>query len=557
MRKFLIALCFGAIISNSSFAADGFLKGKILKIDMKDVVSEKGGSSFSIGLGGLHTGSSVSLLSLERALDKAADDSRIAMIYLNLDHFSAGMAASEEVREYFKRFSAKGKPVVAWAASLGNGSYYLGSVADRLFLHPQGGGSLNGLGSTQYFVKDLLDKLEIDVQLIRHGKYKSAGEMYIRNDISPENRQQYEALLGSIWGSFLSDIAESRGVSTEQLNAWTDALALSTAKTWLETGLVDGLKYRDEMEDYLCHLFGTTDAERVETIGIKDYIKDLRKGPAKKKIAVIYADGEIVRSGGDIVGEKLARTIAGVRADSTVKAVVFRVNSPGGEVVAADMIRREIELLGKVKPVVASYGAYAASGGYLISAGCRKIYVDNATLTGSIGVFGLVPSFGRAVRKNLHVNLVNVGTNAHSGMGTGVQPLSDEEVAWYQEEIEGIYDTFVGVVAEGRSLSKEAVDEIAQGRVWSGKDALGIGLADEKGTLLDAIAYTADLVKLSNYRIACYPEKLSFFDQIRGKDDDAKEPLVNLKVKQYVQPGFTAVARMPYFTIDPFNPVEL
>lgn len=552
MKKMILTAAACMLLCTGAFSAEkGFLKGKILKIDLKESIAERGGSSFSIGLSGINTSSAVSLLGVERALEKAADDKDIAMVYLNLDHFSGSMAAVEEVREYLKRFSAKGKPVVAWAASLGNGSYYLGSVADRLFLHPQGGGTLNGLGSTQYFVKDLLDTLGIEMQLIRHGKYKSAGEMYIRNDISPENRQQYEELLGSIWGGFLAEIGESRGKSVEELNAMADGLALGTAQTWLDKGLVDGLKYRDEMEDYLCHLFGTTEADDVKVVGLKDYIKDLKKGSSSKKIAIIYAEGEIVRSGDGIVGEKLAREIAAVRADSTVKAVVFRVNSPGGEVVAADMIRREIELLGKDKPVIASYGSYAASGGYLISAGCKRIFVDNATLTGSIGVFGMIPSFGKAVSKNLHVNLVTLGTNAHSGMGTGVNPLNAEEEAWYQQEIEGIYDTFVGVVSKGRSMSTQAVDDIAQGRVWSGKDALGNGLADEKGTLLDAVKYTADLVGLKKYRIACYPEKKSFMDQFKPSDEKKKEPLA--RVKQQLHPGFSAMALMPYFTIDQVN----
>ena len=555
MKKLILSAAACLLLCTGAFSAEkGFLKGKILKIDLKESIAERGGSAFSIGLGGINTSSTLSLLGVERALQKAADDKDIAMVYLNLDHFSGSTAVVEEVRGYLKRFSAKGKPVVAWAASLGNGSYYLGSVADRLFLHPQGGGTLNGLGSTQYFVKDLLDTLGIEVQLIRHGKYKSAGEMYIRNDISPENRQQYEELLGSIWGSFVSEIAESRGKSVEELNAMADGLALGTAKSWLDNGLVDGLKYRDEMEDYLCHLFGTTDADDVKTVALKDYIKDLKKGSSSKKIAVIYAEGEIVRGGDGLVGEKLAREIAAVRADSTVKAVVFRVNTPGGEVVAADMIRHEIELLGKDKPVIASYGSYAASGGYLISAGCKRIFVDNATLTGSIGVFGMIPSFGKAVSKNLHVNLVSVGTNAHSGMGTGVNPLNAEEEAWYQQEIEGIYDTFVGVVSKGRSMSTEAVDEIAQGRVWSGKDALGNGLADEKGTLLDAVEYTAKLVGLKNYRLVSYPAKKSFMESLKSGDEKKKEPLA--RVKQIMRPGFNAMAIMPYFTIDPVNIAE-
>ena len=535
-------------------AADGYLKGKILKIEMEDVVAERGGSSFSISLSGINTGSALSVLAVERALQKAAEDSKIAMVYINTDHFSAGMASSEEIRKYIKAVSAAGKPVVAYGASMGNSSYYVASAADRVFLHPQGGGSLNGLASTQPFLKDLLDTLGVQVQLIRHGKFKSAGEMYIRNDISPENRKQYETMLGSIWSTIAEEIAESRGISVEDLNAWVNGLELSTAQTWLEKGLVDGLKYRDEMEDYLCRLFGTTESKSVKTVSLADYIDDLKKGPSKNKIAVIYADGEIVREGGDIVGEKLSKTIAKVRADSTVKAVVFRVNSPGGEVVAADMIRREIELLGKVKPVVASYGAYAASGGYLISAGCSKIFTDNTTLTGSIGVFGMVPSLGKAIRKNLHVNMVNIGTHEHSSMGSGMQPLTAEEEAWYQQEIEGIYDTFVGVVSDGRSMTKEAVDEIAQGRVWAGKDALRIGLCDEKGTLLDAIEYTAGVVGLDKYRIEAYPVKKSFLEELRNKGKvDKDAPLV--LVKKLAEPGFKAVARMPYISIDPVKPV--
>ena len=544
MRRFFITVGLAIMAVSSLNAADtGFLKGKILKIDLKDVVSERGGGNFSIGLGGISVSSSISLLGFERALDEAATDDRIAMIYLNTDHFSASMAGMEEIREYLKRFSAKGKPVIAYGAGFGNGSYYIASVADRVFLYPKGSGSLNGLSTTQFFLKDALDAVGVDVQLIRHGKYKSAGEMYIRNDISPENREQYEVLFNSLWGAMLAEMAESRGVSVEDLKAWIDNLELSTADTWLSKGLIDGLKYRDEMETYLCNLFGKTEASEVKVVPIQDYIKDLKKGPSSKKIAVIYADGQIDRDGNEVAGEKLSRVIASVRKDSTVKAVVFRVNSPGGEVVGADMIRREIEVLQKYKPVIASYGSYAASGGYLISAGCDRIFVDNTTLTGSIGVFGMIPSVGKAIRKNLKVNPVTIGTNKHSGMGSGMEPLSEEEQAWYQKEIEGIYEDFVGVVAKGRSISTEYVDSIAQGRVWSGKDALEIKLADEKGTLLEAIEYAAKKVKLDSYRIKNVPEEKSLFQQFREGDNDKKDsPLV----KSFIEPGFKAMAIMPF-----------
>ncbi len=544
MKKLVLSICAAIVACSTLFAAEnGFLKGKILKIDLKDMVSERGGGSFNIGLSGINISSSISLLGFERALEEAAEDDGIAAIYLNTDHFSASMAGMEEIREYLKNFSSKGKPVIAYGAGFSNASYYIASVADRVFLYPKGSGSINGLSTTQFFLKDALDAIGVDVQLIRHGKYKSAGEMYIRNDISPENREQYEVLFNSLWGTMLDEIAESRGIDVNDLKSWIDNLELSTADTWLSKGLIDGLKYRDEMETYLCNLFGKSTAEEVKVVPIQKYISDLKKGPSSKKVAIIYADGEIDRSGNQVAGEKLSHIIASVRKDSTVKAVVFRVNSPGGEVVGADMIRREIEVLQQYKPVIASYGSYAASGGYLISAGCDRIFVDNTTLTGSIGVFGMIPSVGKAIRKNLKVNPVTIGTNKHSGMGSGMEPLSEEEQAWYQKEIEGIYDDFVGVVAKGRSVSKEYVDSIAQGRVWSGKDAIEIKLADEKGTLLDAVKYAAEKVGLSNYRIQSVPEEKSFFQQLKDGDNDKKDsPLV----KSLLEPGFKAMAILPF-----------
>ena len=546
MRRLFIS---AAILAASVVTAQAqdFLKGKVLKIDMSETVSERasgGGFSMPVPISGL-SGSSVSLLDLELALEKAAKDDDIAMVYLNFDKVKAGGAAREELRECIRRFSASGKPVVAYGASLSNASYYLASVADKVFLHPKGSGTLNGLSSTQYFLKDLLDTLGVEVQLIRHGKFKSAGEMYIRNDISPENRRQYEALQSSLWKTITEEIAASRKVSVDSVRFWADNLVLSTADTWVDKGLVDGLKYRDEMEQYICHLFGTRNPDAVGRIGIKEYAKKAAKRKGKTKIAVLYADGEIARTGNQIAGEKFAAEVARLRKDESVAAVVFRVNSPGGEVVAADMIRREIELLGKEKPVIASYGAYAASGGYLISAGCRKIFTDNTTLTGSIGVFGMISSFGKAIKKIFKVNVVSVETSPHSALENGMRPLTQEEQDWYQKEIEAVYTDFVGVVSEGRDMTPEQVDEIAQGRVWSGRDALLIGLADEKGTLMDAIACAAEEADLDKYGIVSYPEVKSMtLAEIMGKGSSKKDdnPLVNL----LENPGYRAMAQMPY-----------
>ena len=536
---------------------DGFLKGKVLRID-KETVAEVGseGSPFDISLpvAGLSLGGSakLSLLDVELALKQAAEDDDIAMIYFNYDHFSAPTSACEEIRRYIREFSEAGKPVVAYGHSLGNGSYYMASAADRVFLHPKGSGSLNGLASQQYFLKDALDTLGIEVKFIRHGKFKSAGEMYIRNSMSPENRRQYEALLEATWSTLVADMAASRGIEAAQLREWIWSLELGTASTWVEKGLIDGLKYKDEMEDYICHLFGTTEPDAVKRINLKEYVKKVKKGSGKK-VAVLYADGEITRDGNEIAGEKFAAQIAKLRKDESIKAVVFRVNSPGGEVVAADIIRREIELLGKEKPVIASYSSYAASGGYLISAGCSKIFCDNTTLTGSIGVFGMVPNVGKAASKILKVNFETVKTDPHAAAGSLFTGLDDEEEAWYQKEIELIYEDFVGVVAEGRHMTTEQVDDLAQGRVWAGKDALLLGLCDEKGTLLDAIDYAAEQAGLSKYKIVVAPEKQKGFV---SKKDKKEKPLVHIQ-NIISQPGFRAMAIMPFMTVDSENPFAL
>jgi len=545
MKRYLAIVAAICLCLNAG-AAD-FLKGKILKIDMTKSVAERSDANFSVSMSGVSRSSSVSLLQFERALEKAAKDKEIAMVYINTDHFSGSIAAIEEIRASLNKFRESGKPVVAYGADLSNGRYYLASVADRVFINPKTEGCLTGLSSTQYFLKDLLDTLGVEVQLIRHGKFKSAGEMYIRNDISPENREQYEVMLKSLWDTMVEEMAASRGLSASELNAMADGLELGSAQSWVDKGLIDGLKYRDDMEDYLCHLFGTKDPSDVKTVKIEEYVDKVKKGSSKNKVAVIYADGQIVRSGGDIVGEKMSREIAKVRADSSVKAVVLRVNSPGGEVVAAEMIRREVELLKNDKPVIASYGSYAASGGYLISAGCDKIYTDNTTLTGSIGVFGLVPSIGKAVKKNLHINLVTMGTNGHSGMQSGINPMNEEEQAWYQQTIERIYDDFVGVVSEGRDMTKDEVDSLAQGRVWAGRDALQNGLADEKGTILDAVKYAAEKAGLSSYKIVCYPATKSLKEKILSSDEDKKDdPLVMLGVEK----GLNTMAQMNSISID-------
>ncbi len=461
---------------------------------------------------------STGILDMVRAIDQAATDPTVKLIYIRPDNMSIGLADAEELRVALTRFREIGKPVIAYSDAMSTGIYYLASMADKVILNPYADVMLSGMSSANFYFKDLIDKLGIDIQLIRHGKYKSAGEPYIRNAMSPENREQYECMLGTMWETITDGIAQSRDFSREDFCSWVDNLAIHSASDAKDKGLVDELWFKDEVEDYLRNLLEVDDKDDLKITGISNYasVKVKPNIRTKDKIAVIYADGEIVMgdSGEGQIGDNFAKEIAKARKDSTIKAVVFRVNSPGGSVQASAIIRHEIDLLRKEKPVVASYGAYAASGGYWISCGCDKIFSNRATLTGSIGVFGLLPSFGNALKKNLHINVETVSTNRHGAMVDGFTPLDEQEVAWMQNMIENTYTEFTGLVADGRGMNRDAVDEIAQGRVWAGGNALSIGLVDEIGTLQDAINYAASMVDLETYQLVEYPAPMSTMDRL-------------------------------------------
>lgn len=529
-------------------------KAKVLKIDFKNPIAERsvGGASFDI-MSLVNGGpGSVTLLSYINAIDAAAEDKNISMIYMTPENISCGTAQLEEIRTALERFRKSGKPIVAYCNSFGNGSYYLASVADKIILDPASESMITGLGSQMIFLKDLFDALGVDVQLIRHGKYKSAGEMYTRSSSSPENRLQNQELINSIWNTMSAQIAASRGFTQEQFNEWVENLEICHADEYKAKGLIDETWYKDEVEKYLCEQNGVKKIAEVAFVKINKYASKVKKGSRKNKIAIVFADGEIKDSGSDadIVGSKLAATIRKVREDKKIKAVVFRVNSPGGSAQASEAIRHELQLLRAEKPVIASYGDYAASGGYWISAESDYIFSDYNTITGSIGVFGLVPSIGDAIRKNLKVNIETLGTTSHSDMMNGMRKLNDDEVAYVQRQIEKIYDDFTGLVSNGRGMSKDSVDAIGQGRVWSGADAMRIGLVDCRGGLKEAIEYAAEKVGLDrkDYRLSTYPvaKSVSMLQLLSGGGAD--DPEENLTTSVENQPSlsdlFPAVARM-------------
>ena len=454
------------------------------------------------------------------ALRTAASDPGVKYVLLRADGMAAGMAHVEELRAALAEFRRSGNAVIAYTENPGNGSYYLASVADKIYMGSQHGGNamLIGLSAQLTFVKDLLDKVGVHVQLIRHGKYKSAGEMFIRSGASPENREQNQVMVNSCWKVFSSAIAQARGISEETFNGLVDNLSLVQPEDFQYCGLVDELVDHEALLEKLCTLAQVDKAEKLGLMPFADYVMSkVVEMPGRNNVAVIYADGEIVegKEYGMVAGDRFVKIIDEVRKDNTVKAVVLRVNSPGGSVSASVKIRTALDLLQKEKPLVASYGDYAASGGYWISNGCQKIYSGATTLTGSIGVFSMIPEFS-GVTKKLGVAMESVGSNKHSDMFSLMRPFDNAELAYMQASVEDIYESFVNLVATSRNMDPARVDEIAQGRVWTGADALQIGLVDEIGTLEDAIAYAAALADFHSsdeYKVVGYPKPLTLVEE--------------------------------------------
>ena len=539
----------------------------VLKIDMSTfTLSEQSieANPMDVLMAGGTAVESLGIYNAINAINAAAADPAVKFIYMKPDGLSGGTAQIEEFRKALVNFRKSGKAIVSYIENPGNGSYYLASVSDKIFMTPHDGAmnTFTGLSSQMIFLKDLLDRLGVNVQLIRHGKYKSAGEMFVRNSSSKENLEQNTEMVESLWGTWASEIAQSRGMSTDDLNALLDNLELNFPTDWVEHGLVDELLDYNQLEDKLCDLFVADKYEDVKGISLNDYatLKNTVNFKAKKKVAVIYATGDIVDGDAkeNVAGNRFAKIISDVRKDSSVYAVVLRVNSPGGSVLASEKIKAELDLLREYKPIIASYGDYAASGGYWISANCDKIYSNASTLTGSIGVFSMIPDLGGVVKNKLHVNITPVNSNEHSDMYNGFRALDKKELDYMQASVENIYDKFTKLVSEGRGMPVARVDEIAQGRVWSGADALGIGLVDEIGTIEDAINYAALSIEgvtgVQDVQVVGYPKPQTtmeaLLESLTGETNafagTAFEGIADAFQEFGKQDSGKAYARMPY-----------
>ena len=489
-------------------------EGSILRIDFSEVINDAPSSDPLAGFDfrTLQSTRQLSLLKVLRTLEAAAVDDRIEGIYLRMNGTGGvtGTALIEELREAIELFKQSGKFVVAYNETYSQGQYYLASAADRIYLQPEGGMDWSGLSTSLMFYKGLFDKLDLKAEVFRPTvcKYKSAVEPYILDRMSEANREQMQALVDSMWGTIAEAVAASRGIDVERLHEIADKLQVTLPGDALKYGFVDGLLYEDQMKEVFAELGVEDDGEgNYDFVSLGDYASmvgvDLDNLGADR-VAVVYADGQIVDGegyGDAVYGSSLAAELADVRRDEKVKAVVVRVNSPGGSALASDVIWREMELLRAEKPVVVSMGSYAASGGYYISCPADVIVADRLTLTGSIGVFGMFLNPIDALKNKLGITLDGVKSNASAGMGS-VEPLTPAQRASIMRGVDKVYETFTQDVAAGRNLPIEKVLDIAGGRVWSGSDALGIGLIDAYGGLKTAIALAVDKAGLGeNFRV--------------------------------------------------------
>jgi protease-4 len=452
-------------------------------------------------------------------IKNAASDPKISGILLNSPTVGAAAASTEEIRNALKEFKKSKKFLIAYADLYDQKGYYMATVADKIYMNPEGYFEFKGLNADMMFLKGLMDKLDIEPQIIRHGKFKSAIEPLVQDKASPENKMQMQTLLNSVWGHFVQEIADSRKLPVETLNELAAKIKVQSSKQAFEYKLIDTLMNRDGLEARLNQLLKNKKDEKIDYISLTDYTnspKSTKVSHAKEKIAVIYADGDITmgEAQDQVTADRFAKAIEKARTDENVKAIVLRVNSPGGMMLAADIILHELMLAAKVKPVVSSFGDYAASGGYYIACASSYIFAQPNTITGSIGVFSVIPNFGNALKNKLGITFDMVKTHENAEYISVTHPLTPYQKEMMQIENDKAYQTFIGYVAKNREITKAQVDSIGQGRVWTGLDAKKIGLVDEIGGIDAAIAKAAELAKIKDYRLMNLPRLKNPLEQV-------------------------------------------
>ncbi len=493
-----------------------------IKLNRQVVEQHQDNFNFDFDLWGMGNTSPVGLNKTLEVIEKAKDDENIKGIFLDLSVVQASLAELAEIRDAIIDFKKSGKFVIAHSNRYFSSSYYLATAADKIYITPTGNFLWKGFASQVMFFKGLLEKLDVEPVIIRHGKYKSAVEPFLLDSMSKESRLQTEKFLNSFWNYYLKEIADARNLDIDALNLYADSLMINSSEKAVTLGFVDGEKFRNDVIDEMKNLADLETDHKFRSVSINDYIDAMKDMPdistpsSNDKLAIIYAEGQIINGKSDknsMGAITISQAIRKAASDSSVKAIVFRVNSPGGSALASEIILHEIELAKKNKPVVVSMGRYAASGGYYISCYADKIYAEPYTITGSIGVFGLLFNIEDLLNNKLGISIDVVKTNKNADFGNITRPLSAQERQFLQHQIETVYDDFISHVAFGRNLTKEYVDSIGQGRVWAANDAKEIGLVDEIAGIDSAVYYAANLADLTDYRIVEYPEVLNFFEK--------------------------------------------
>lgn len=511
----------------------------ILQVKLNGEINDNQRSTFDVASLDILQNSSLS--SLIYGIETAKADPKIKGLFIDIGNLSCGYSTAHAIRSAIIDFQNSGKFVVTYFSGemISQKEYYIGSVAKETYAFPSSAFQLNGIGGETMFFKNLLDKLEIEVEIVRgsNNDFKSAVEPYFLTEMSDSSRVQSERLLNSIWDDMCAEMAISRRLSLADFNAIADSLKVTSTEDALHYKLIDRLKYRDEVMADLMKKTGVSNVKDLLLVDFEDYARNkmlenqLLVQADKGNVAVIIAEGDVSRSGDGISSTKICKLFEKVRNDADIKTVVFRINSPGGSALASEEIWREVALTNKVKKVIVSMGDVAASGGYYIAAPAHRIFAESTTITGSIGVFGMIPYTGKMFENKLGINFDRVETNSHSVLSLN-KKLSPEELARVQGEVDGIYNQFITRVADGRKLSKERVMQIARGRVWTGKDALKIGLVDQLGSLNDAIAFAVKEVSLKNPKILYYPlvkeDKLAdLLKMLKNGEEEADQMNVN------------------------------
>ncbi|OWK99429.1 signal peptide peptidase SppA [Kaistella haifensis DSM 19056] len=508
------------LLAVSAFSDNGIAKVKensVLTLDFKTKVIDSPTEDNSHIFAFNEKEKNILIYEMLEAIKKAKSDDKIKGISIETDGIMAGMTQLDDIRNALEDFKKSGKFVYAYGNSVSQSAYYLGSVADQYFLNPSGGIELKGMTTEVLYMKSFAEKYGIGMEVIRHGKYKSAVEPFLRDDMSPENKEQISTMLNDLWSGNSTKMANSRKIDTAQFRTVVDSLYGIIPDLSLQHRLVDRLMQKTEYDDFIRAKINLKKNDKLNKISFSKYISSFSKDNFKKdnQVAVLYASGAIYNGEGndEIYSENFVKEIKKLTENDKVKAVVLRINSPGGSANASDEILFEMQQLKNKKPVIVSFGDYAASGGYYIAMAADKIFAEPNTLTGSIGVFGMIPYFKELANKN-GLSSLAVNTNANSNMYSPLNGITPGGVAIMTKSVEQTYKRFVHFVSKNRKKSFEQIDEVGGGRIWSGKRAKQIGLVDELGTLNDAINYAAKQVKLNNFNVASYPKKVSEFEQL-------------------------------------------